>query len=172
MVDGNTEVIFIFSTAQQSYIEALLPTYAKDGYTHYVIYTDTVSNSGYYTSANPDLYAVFSKTEITAEDGYNYNVEDDSICVSVRTANYSAGSSANNSDRVIVADYSAQVLTVPEYEHIYTNATFEGHTLQPNYYLASRGETNVQIETISFILLIVCAFLVLRKLWVKRFCSI
>lgn len=162
----------MFSTAQQAYIEALLPTYAKDGYTHYVIYTDNVSNNGYYGTTDPDLYAVFSKAEITAEDGYNYDVKDGSIIVSVRTGNYSSSNSANNSARVVVKNYAAQELTVPVYEHIYTNATFEGHTLQPNYYLASGGETNVQIETISFILLTVCAFCILRKLWLKRIGSI
>jgi len=162
----------VFSTAQQAYIEALLPTYAKDGYTHYVIYTDNVSNNSFYGSTDPDLLAVFSKAEITAEDGYNYNVKNDSIIVTVRTGNYSSSNSANNSDRVVVKDYAAQELTVPVYEHIYTNATFEGHTLQPNYYLASGGETNVQIETISFILLTVCAFCILRKLWLKRIGSI
>ena len=158
----------MFSTAQQSYIEALLPTYAKDGYKYYVVYSDSVSNSGYYFSANPDLYAVFSKEPITAQNGYTYVIEDDSILVSVRTGNYSSSSSAVNSSRVVVTDYAAGTLTVPEYEHIYTNAEFTGHTLQPDYYLASGGETNVQIESISFILLIVCAFLVLRSLWLKR----
>lgn len=162
----------MFSTAQQTYIEALLPTYAKEGYTHYVIYTDSVSNSGYYASTDPDLYAVFSKNEITAEGGYSYNIEDGSIILSVRTGNYSSSTNANNSDRVVVTDMSAQTLTVPVYEHIYTNAAFEGHVLQPDYYLASGGETNVQLSAISLLLLSVCAFLVLRKLWLGRFCRI
>ena len=158
----------MFSTAQQAYIDAILPTYAKDGYKYYVVYSDTVSNSGYYYSANPDLYAVFSKKPITAKNGYTYSIQDDSILVSLRTGNYSSNSNAVNSSRVVVTDYAAGTLTVAQYEHIYTNAEFTGHTLQPDYYLASGGETNVQIESISFILLIVCAFLILSRLWFKR----
>lgn len=158
----------MFSTAQQAYIDALLPTYAKDGYKYYVAYTDSVANSGFYTSTNPDLYVVFSKKAISAKNAYSYDIGESSVLVSVRTGNYSSSSSAVNHSRVTVSDYAAQTLTVNKYEHIYTNAEFEGHTLQPDYYLASGGETNVQIESISFILLIACIFTLLSKLWFRR----
>lgn len=158
----------MFSTAQQAYIEALLPTYAKDGYKYYVVYSDNVANSGYYTSANPDLYAVFSKETISAKDAYTYDIGNSSIIVTIRCSNYSSSTSANNDDRVVVEDYAAQTLSIPVYEHIYTNAEFEGHTLQPDYYLASGGETNVQVQTISFIMLIVCAYILLSRLWFRR----
>ena len=158
----------MFSTAQQAYIDALLPTYAKEGYKYYVVYSDNVSNSGYYGSTDPDLYAIFSKEQITGQDGYTYDVPDDSIIISVRTSNYSSSSSAVNTDRVVVEDYTAQTLTVNPYEHIYTNAEFSGHTLQPDYYLASGGETNVQIEAINFVILTIFIFTLLRKLWCNR----
>lgn len=158
----------MFSTAQQAYIDALLPTYAKDGYKYYVVYTNNMANSGYYSSSYPDLYAVFSKEAISAEDAYTYDIGDSSILVSVRSGNYSSSSSANNSDRVDVKNYSAQILHIPSCEHIYTNADFSGHTLQPDYSLSSGGETNVQIQTISFIMLIVCFFSIISKLWFRR----
>ena len=158
----------MFSTAQKDYIEALLPTYAKDGYKYYVVYTDSVSNSSSWYSSEPDLYAIFSKKAISAKSAYSYDIGESSIIVSVRTGNYSSNSSAVNDSRVTVSDYAAQSINIAEYEHIYTNAEFEGHTLQPDYYLASGGETNVQVKTISFIMLIVCAYIMLSKLWFGR----
>lgn len=158
----------MFSTNQQAYIEALLPTYAKEGYKYYVAYTDSVANSGYYTSTNPDLYVLFSKKRISAKDAYIYDVQDDSIIVAVRCGNYSSSSSANNSERVVVSDYSAKTLSIPVYEHIYTNAEFESYALQPDYYLNSVGETNVQVQANSFILLTIALFLALSKLWFRK----
>lgn len=155
----------MFSTAQQAYIEALLPTYAKEGYKYYVVYSDNVANSGYYTSTDPDLYAVFSKERISAQDAYTYDVGDSSILVTIRSGNYSSSSSAVNTDRVVVTDYSARTLTIDPYEHIYTNAEFETYALQPDYYLASGGETNVQLQGNTFLILIVVLFLVVNRLW-------
>ena len=155
----------MFSTAQQAYIEALLPTYAKEGYKYYVVYSDNVANSGYYTSTDPDLYAVFSKEAISAQDAYTYDVGDSSILVTIRSGNYSSSQSSVNTDRVVVTDYSARTLRIDPYEHIYTNAEFETYALQPDYYLASGGETNVQLQGNTFLILIVVIFLVLNRLW-------
>lgn len=158
----------MFSTAQQAYIEALLPTYAKEGYKYYVVYSNTNTNSSYNSTTYPDLYAVFSKEEITAEDGYTYVIPNDSILVTVRTGNYSSSNNAVNTDRVTVNNYAAQTLSINEYEHIYTNAEFEAYSLQPDYYLSSGGETNVQIEALTFVMLVVVIFVGLRKLWFNR----
>lgn len=158
----------MFSTAQQAYIDALLPTYAKDGYKYYVVYSNNVGNSGYNTPTNPDLYAVFSKKAISAEDAYTYGLQDSSILVTIRCGNYSSSNYANNSDRITVTDYTADTLKIPVYEHVYTNAEFSGHTLQPNYYLTTGGETNVQIEALTTIVLAVVVFVALRKLIFKR----
>lgn len=155
----------MFSTAQQAYIEALLPTYAKEGYKYYVVYSDNVANSGYYASTDPDLYAVFSKERISAQDAYTYDIGDSSIIVTVRSGNYSSSSSAVNTDRIVVEDYAAQTLSINPYEHVYTNAEFETYALQPDYYLASGGETNVQIQSVSFLMLIIALFLALNRLW-------
>lgn len=158
----------MFSSSQQAYIDALLPTYAKEGYKYYVVYTNSMAGGSYNSPANPDLYAIFSKSPISAQDAYTFNVEDSSIIVAVRCGNYSSSSTANNSNRVVVEEYSARTLVIEPYEHIYTNAKFESYALQPNYYLASGGETNVQIETISFIILVIAFFLAVNKLWFKR----
>ena len=155
----------MFSTAQQAYIDAILPTYAKEGYKYYVVYSNNVANSGFYGSTDPDLYAIFSKEAISAKDAYTYDVGDSSILVTIRSGNYSSSSSAVNTDRVVVNDYAAQTLRIDPYEHIYTNAEFKTYTLQPDYYLASGGETNVQLQGNTFLILIIVIFLVLNRLW-------
>lgn len=155
----------MFSTAQQAYIDALLPTYAKAGYKYYVVYTNSLYSGSYYSSSAPDLYFVFSKDRITGKTGYTYTFEGDCIFVSVRSGNYSSSSSANNSDRLTVEGYTDRTLTVDSYEHIYTNAEFTGTTLQPNIYLNSRGLNNVLQEVTAFSLLFVFCFVVLRHLW-------
>lgn len=158
----------MFSTSQQAYIDALLPTYAKDGYKYYVIYSNNMANSGYGSTSHPDLYALFSKKAISAKNAYSFSVEDSSILVAVRSSNYSSSSSANNSARIVVQDYSPGTLKIPECEHIYTNAEFTGYTLQPDYYLSTGGETNVQIQAISLIMLSVLFLSMLYRLWIKR----
>jgi len=155
----------MFSTAQQAYIEALLPTYAKEGYKFYVVYSNTMVNNNWGTATDPDLYAVFSKEAISAKDAYTYDVGDSSILVTIRSGNYSSSSSAVNTDRVVVEDYAAQTLSINPYEHIYTNAEFATYALQPDYYLASGGETNVQLQGNTFLILIVVLFLVVNRLW-------
>lgn len=145
----------MFSTAQQEYINTLLPTYAKEGYKYYVVYSNTLVNSGISSSTYPDLYAVFSKSAISAQNAYAYDVPDDAVVVAVRSGNYSSYSSANNDSRVVVKTVtSGYTLEIDNYEHIYTNAEFTGIALQPDYNLISGGETNVRLEAISFILLV------------------
>lgn len=153
----------MFSTNQHYYIDSFLGTYIPEGYSYYVAYTDSTNTIGYYQT-DPDLYIVFSKSEITAADGYTYTVPEGAVQLCIRTGNYSSSSSANNSDRVVVEDFSGS-LTVDKYEHIYTNANFESYALQPDYYSVSGGETNVQVKTVSFIMLVVFLYILLRKLW-------
>lgn len=155
----------MFSTAQQTYIESLLPTYAKEGYKYYVAYTNTVANSGYGSTAVPDLYVVFSKKTISAKDAYSYVISNDSILVTVRSGNYSSSSYSVNTDRVVVNSYPAQTLNINLYEHIYTNAEFATYALQPDFYLNSGGESIVQTQTLSFIVVFTLLFIALRKLW-------
>lgn len=157
----------MFSTNQIEYVRTLLPTYAKQGYKYYIAYTNN-DNSNYY-STNPDLYVIFSKDEIRATDGYNYELNPEtSVIISIRTGNYSSSSSADNSERVVVNQYVNETLFIDEWEHIYTNAEFTGHTLQPDYNLISGGETNVRLEAITFVLLISVFITVFSKLFRRR----
>lgn len=144
----------MFSTSQQQYIQTLIPTYAKEGYKYYVVYSNTMVNNSYYAATDPDLYAVFSKKAISAEDAYTFNFEDSAILVTIRSGNYSSNSSAVNTDRIMVQEYNEKTLHINVYEHVYTNAEFTGYVLQPDYNLISGGETNVRLEAISFIMLV------------------
>ncbi len=157
----------MFSTNQIEYIKTFLPSYAADGYKYYVAYTNN-DNSNYY-STNPDLYIVFSKEKIIASDGYNYTVNpEETVIISIRTGNYSSSSSADNSERVEVNQHVNDSFFVDEFEHIYTNAEFSGHTLQPDYNLISGGETNVRLEAITFVLLVSLFITVFSKLFRRR----
>lgn len=156
----------MFSTNQTEYVKTLIPTYAADGYKYYIAYTNS-DNTTYY-STNPDLYFIFSQDKITASDGYNYTIPEGSVIISIRTGNYSSSSSANNSERVVVNQYVNETLFIDEWEHIYTNAEFTGHTLQPDYNFISGGETNVRLEAITFVLLISVFITVFSKLFRRR----
>lgn len=155
----------MFSTAQQAYIDALLPTYAKEGYKYYVAYTDSVGTGSYYNTPDPDLYLILSKERISAQNAYSYDIKESSVLVTIRSGNYSSSQSAVNTERVVVSNYNPGTLNVDVFEHIYTNADFESYALQPDYYLASGGETNVQLQGNTFLILIVVIFLVLNRLW-------
>ena len=156
----------MFSTNQINYIDSFLATYAAEEFSYYVAYTNTNVGSGYYTT-EPDLYIIFSTEEIKASDGYNYSIPSGSIQFAILTGNYSSNNSANNDERVVQSTLQAQNLKIDSYEHIYTNAVFEAYALQPDYYLTTRGETNVQVKSVSFILLFVCIFLGIRSLWCR-----
>lgn len=158
----------MFSTSQQQYIQTLIPTYAKEGYKYYVVYSNTMVNNSYYATADPDLYAVFSKKTISAEDAYTFNFEDSAILVSVRSSNYSSNSSAVNTDRIKVQDFNEKTLHINVYEHVYTNAEFNSYALQPDYNLISGGETNVRLEAISFIMLVALFINFIGRIFRKR----
>ncbi len=145
----------MFSTSELHYIDSLIPTYAKEGYTSYVIYSNTVDNSGWNYSSGPDLYAVFSKEAISATDAYSYDIKEDFLFVTIRCSDYSSGSSANNSDRIVVEERAAQTISINSYEHVYTNAEFQSYALQPDYTLSSEGGNIIATESIGMLLTVI-----------------
>lgn len=154
----------MFSVAQQEYIKSIIPTYAKEGYRYYLVFTNSVgSSSGSYYS-EPDIYFYFSKKEITGETAYRFTFKGDVLVVSVRSYGYSSYNGSNNTSRVIVSKSSSKSLNINVYEHVYTNAKFETVALQPDYNLISGGETNVRLEAITFILLFIVIFSSLSQL--------
>ncbi len=148
----------MFSTSELQYIDTLIPTYAKEGYKSYVIYSNTMVNSGWNYSTEPDIYAIFCKEDITATGAYSYDIKEPFLFVSVRCSDYSSSSSADNSARVVVEEREAQTITIDEYEHIYTNAEFDSYTLQPDFTLSSEGGNIIATQTLGIV--ITCALLV------------
>lgn len=134
------------------------------GYSSYIAYTHTNINSGYGQLAEPDLYFVFSKDEITASSAYYYTVPEGSIMVRVRSGNYSTSQTAVNTERFVSLAYSGN-LSIPVYEHIYTNSTFTGTTIQPDILREGSQNNAIQTQTVCTVL---CAFLLVFcffKMW-------
>lgn len=155
----------MFSTNQIEIVETLVPTMLSKGYSHYVAYTNTNSNSYYNTE--PDIYIIFSSEEITASSAYSYNIPSGSVRCVIRSGNYSSSTSAVNTQRIVTEEYTSITLTVDVYEHIYTNAEFEGITIQPD--ILQEGRVNTLYDQGSmFILAALLIFLVIAKMWTFR----
>lgn len=158
----------MFSTAQEQYLKSLIPTMVDSGYSHYIAYTYTnTNNSGWGYTATPDLYVVFSKQPITANDGYSYTVPADSVRYVIRTGNYSSSSTANNSERVRTESFSGR-LSVDVYEHIYTNAEFSGVALQPDFGYESGVYSNYVSLALSIALVTLLLFNLLRSIHIPK----
>lgn len=158
----------MFSTAQEQYLKSLIPTMVDSGYSHYIAYTYTnTNNSGWGYTATPDLYVVFSKQPITANDGYSYTVPADSVRYVIRTGNYSSSSTANNSERVRTESFSGR-LSVDVYEHIYTNAEFSGVALQPDFGYESGVYSNYVSLALSIALATLLLFNLLRSIHIPK----
>lgn len=158
----------MFSTAQEQYLKSLIPTMVDSGYSHYIAYTYTnTNNSSWGYTATPDLYVVFSKQPITANDGYSYTVPADSVRYVIRTGNYSSSNTANNSERVRTESFSGH-LSVDVYEHIYTNAEFSGVALQPDFGYESGVYSNYVSLALSIALVTLLLFNLLRSIHIPK----
>ena len=114
-------VAVMFSAVEIQYLQALVETMRGQGYKYYIARTVTESGNDF------DLEVVFSAKEITAAGMYQYQVRD-----GVRYRVDSSGSSTNNrSARVDVGTANGNY-SVPVWEHVYTNAVFDGSILQPD----------------------------------------
>lgn len=114
----------MFNTAQKDLIENLVPLMRKEGYKYYVAYTHTATNSGYNYRAEPDLYIVFSDTELSFTSDYTFHCSGNSVRYTCRTVNYSSSQYAINSERIVKSSVNGNI-TVQPYEHIYTNAEYQ-----------------------------------------------
>lgn len=128
------------------------------GYSYYVAYTHTYTDS-YYRN-EPDLYIVFCKEKITANSAYTYSVPQGAVMYIIRTNNYSTSSSAVNTSRVTSQPYGGS-FTVDAYEHIYSNAEFSGSTIQPD--ILSKGVK--QNEILNAQSIVVLAFFLFIVFW-------
>ena len=155
----------MFTAAQQDIINSLVPTMFQKGYKNYVVYSNSHYKEGDFTTYQPDLYFIFSKDKISASSAYSYNVAADSVSYACRTVNYSSSSHANNTDRITAKPFSG-VLNIEPYEHIYSNAEYSGHTIQPDIMKGERYNETTAVRANGFLfsvaLLLFC-FLYLFK---------
>lgn len=154
----------MFSTAQQEIIDSYVPTMLNKGYSYYIVYTNY--NNGDYYNREPDLIFIFSKDKIIGSSGYRYQVpEEGSITTRIRTSNYSSNSYADNSERLVTTSYDGGYISIPMYEHIYTNAEFSDITVQPDIMQEGSQYNAVQSNAICTVLasflLVYCFF----KMW-------
>lgn len=153
----------MFSTAQTEILQSLVPTLSADGYKYYVAYTNA-QYSGYYNS-DPDLYAVFAKEPIEATAAYTYTVPAGGVQYAIRSGNYSSSSSANNSERITVQDFSG-TLRVNVYEHIYTNAEFStGTAVMPDINFRGGGEQLEKTNALGLVCTALLLFVVFCSLF-------
>lgn len=109
----------MFSEVEYTYLSNLINTYVLNGeYTHYLAYTNTDLSSTY-NYEYPDLYVIFSKEEIIANNN-KFTIPEDNIKISINSK--SATRNGTNGNRFAFTE-SNRAVTVPIYEFIYTNAT-------------------------------------------------
>lgn len=154
----------MFNTAQQLYCDTLIPTMRERGYSYYVAYTNTYTDSFY--RYEPDLYIIFSKQKITANSAYTYSVPQGAVMYIIRTSNYSSNNNAVNTDRLTSQSYGG-TFTVDAYEHIYSNAEYSGTTIQPD--ILSKGvKQNEILNAQSIVVLAFFLFIVFWKMCTFR----
>ena len=161
----------MFSTAQTDVLTSLIPVMRRQGYKYYIAYTNTSTSSGWGTSAIVDMYVVFSKDEIVANNQYSYSVPAGSVRYAIRTANYSMSDSGVNTERLVSSAFSGTV-SVNVYEHVYTNATFSSSAVQPDILYSAEGgylyESSVSLNILTACLLLFIAFRAIIRISVKR----
>ena len=110
----------MFTQQELEYVKALVETMRGRGYDYYIARTVTENNNAY------DFEVVFSDKEITANGLYSY-----SGCSGVIYRVDSSSGLNNYDSKVQVTTFSGSY-TVPQREFVYSNAVFQGSTIQPD----------------------------------------
>ncbi len=164
-VKGLQGVKSLFSSNQNLFLKDFIPTVLQGDYKYYIAYTNT-STGNYYTSEN-DLFVLVSTEPISAEGGYKYQLAGECKLYEIRTGNYNSSTSANNTERVKVSDYTATSLTIDVYEHIYTNAEYETIIMQPNINMGE-SVTNVNLQATNVLLAVFLLSYFILFIWKIR----
>lgn len=151
----------MFSTTQIEVVSSLVPTLREQGYVYYIATTNVTI--GYNNQTEPDLYIYFSKEPITANNGYSYNIPNNTVLYTIRTPNYSTNSNAVNTERIVTNTLVAQNLSIDVYEHIFTNAEFiTGESVQPDI-VAKGGYQNEKIESVGIVItMLLCVYCIFK----------
>lgn len=137
----------MFTQQELDFIKALVESMRGQGYDYYIARTVTEDNNSY------DVEIVFSTVEIRATGLYGFADCDGVI--------YRLDSSSGRSDlntKLTVSNFSGSY-TVPSREFVYTNATFQGGTIQPDIRQlggkASEGTQAVFFVSVLLVLVII-----------------
>lgn len=139
----------MFSTAQTDYVKSLVPTLRKAGYDYYLAYTDNERTTG-----SPDLYIIFSKDEIIANNLYSYSIPEYSVRYAITTSNYSSNYSGS---RISVSSLAGTSINIDSFEHIYSNARYSSYSLQPDITKGNEVQLNATLQACSIV--VTCALL-------------
>lgn len=115
----------MFSTSQLDMTKSLTLSYFENGYKYYVVHTNTNLDNYSYNNYNfYDLTFYFSKSPIQVDDN-KFTFSGEVVKVNGISRNVSNSDNDNKLDRLDVSSFSNSSVTVPIYEHIYTNAEGE-----------------------------------------------
>lgn len=138
----------MWSSQYQDYVKQLVETNRKE-YPYYIAHTCT-----YWGSVNnynkPSFKVYFSKEPITANDMYTYTLSGDSCVYSVIGGN----ANSNGSSRRVSFAPASGVISVDDYEFVYTNAEFTTASIQPDI-TASSSVSSSHFDGVSLILLVI-----------------
>lgn len=119
-----------------------------NGYDYYLLYSNTNIGNNYWYD-EPSAYLVVSDKPIVANSRYNYSVSGNSATYSIITTN---ASERYNTERISVTTAThSKTVDINKYEFVYTNAEFDGATLQPDFN-ATRSVTAPQFQGFSLII--------------------
>lgn len=161
----------MFSTVQTDVLTSLIPVMRRQGYKYYIAYTNTSTSSSWVSNAIVDMYVIFSDEEIVANSQYSYTVPAGAVRYAIRTVNYSTSDYGVNTERFVTSTFSGR-LSIPVYEHIYTNATFSSSAVQPDILFSAEGgymyESSVSLNILTAVLLLFIVFRAIIRIAPKR----
>lgn len=149
----------MWSEVNNDYVKQLVLAQRANGYPYYIAHTVT-NVSGYGNSNAVSFKVYFSDKPIKGTGLCSFEFSGDVVCYSVVSANANSNYYAQ---RVTTTDYSGTTLSVNNYEFIYTNAAFEGSSVQPDIALTP-SISKADFQGVSIVLIVVLLSIVTYKL--------
>lgn len=140
--------------ATQEYIKDLILTYREQDYEYYLVYSVYYR---YSVDDRPDFYIVFSKDEITTQDGYTYNLPSDRVALALRR-------SPDDSELSIEPVSVSGTVRIGNGVFCYTNSTNTGTVIQPDI-IAERGVPSEAFYGVSICFGVVLAVVCVSRVW-------
>lgn len=142
----------MFSNAQMQIMQPLIYQMRDQGYLYYIAYQNYLTS----ISDDYDLFIIFSKDEIMANNMYSYTIPSGSVKYSIRSGN---ASSNRQTQRILTNEIRTDIsLSIEDYQHVSTNAIFSTAVIQPD--LFSTEVKQVEAETGVLFFTIVLVFVI------------